>query len=369
MTISTLNEILMQELQKERNFSIGYLDYLKELFNIYKKQLKQISIETFKEELPENVDIKVVELEINKSIDALLYAYNCYMNGKITTAITIMKNSFLADGAIQTYRLLPDQKWFRVRTKGNKSNGFTPKEMFHVPFEMRTSVVNYRYSISGLPCLYLGNTILSCWEEMHCPALDELVVSRVEIEDNTINVIDLRLPKQETSSSVENESDNIKRTKNYLLLKTWPLIIACSIKTITPDAPFKFEYVHPQLLMLALMDNCDNCANCWGIVYSSTHFDTNMFTDIAHYTNIAIPVRSTESKGSCKVLASKFKITRGVSFMEAEIKKVFDSDIISYDSGSLIFANYSDGTIPYNETKFGQLETFLKNQIKAENVL
>lgn len=120
---------------------------------------------------------------------------------------------------------------------------------FHIPFEMRTNVMNYRYSISGHPCFYFGNTILTCWEEMHCPSLDDLVVSRIEVQANeTLKVLDLRLPKE------ENKGDD-KKIANKRLLMTWPLIIACSIKTITPNAPFKFEYVHPQLLMLALKEN------------------------------------------------------------------------------------------------------------------
>lgn len=87
---------------------------------------------------------------------------------------------------------------------------------------------------------------------MHCPALDDLVVSRVEVkENNSVKVIDLRLPENEMM-----QGD--KRKENFKLLMTWPLIIACSIKTITPDAPFKFEYVHPQLLMLALKEKAMN---------------------------------------------------------------------------------------------------------------
>ena len=74
---------------------------------------------------------------------------------------------------------------------------FFADEMFHIPFEKRTDIVNYRYSITGYPCLYIGNSILSCWEEMHTPALDDFVVSRVQVNsDKQVKTLDLRIPYQ-----------------------------------------------------------------------------------------------------------------------------------------------------------------------------
>lgn len=234
--------------------------------------------------------------------------------------------------------------------------------MFHIPFQMRTNVVNYRYSISGHPCFYIGSSILSCWEEMHCPALDDLVVSRVEVkENNSVKVIDLRLPENEMM-----QGD--KRKENFKLLMTWPLIIACSIKTITPDAPFKFEYVHPQLLMLALKEKGDEC---WGVAYTSTHIDPNMSTEMSKYTNIAMPVRRIKEEGYCGELASRFKLSRGISFIEAEIKNVLNAyNNIRFDPYRRIFkiANNAVGTDKYMETKFGKLESYLNKLIQTENI-
>lgn len=240
MTISELNIIIKTELQKNRRSEDSYKEYLRQFFKLYRDSVKQLSDKSLKEDLLDGISREYLSKEIQKRTNALLRAYNSYMEGKLSTAITIMGNRFL-DDYLQTYTLHSDQKWFRARIKGEGKNGFEPKGMFHIPFQMRTNVVNYRYSISGHPCFYIGSSILSCWEEMHCPALDDLVVSRVEVkENNPVKVIDLRLPESEMM-----QGD--KRKENFKLLMTWPLIIACSIKTITPDAPFKFEYVHPQL--------------------------------------------------------------------------------------------------------------------------
>lgn len=102
---------------------------------------------------------------------------------------------FLVDDAIKTFDLVPTQSWFRARKATKSASGFKAKEMFHIPFEKRTEVVNYRYSITGYPYLYIGNTILSCWEEMHTPALDDFVVSRIQVNNGKqVKTLDLRIP-------------------------------------------------------------------------------------------------------------------------------------------------------------------------------
>ena len=47
-------------------------------------------------------------------------------------------------------------------------------DLFHIPFELRHMVATQRYSMPGLPCLYLAGSIYTCWEEMGRPPLHEL---------------------------------------------------------------------------------------------------------------------------------------------------------------------------------------------------
>lgn len=361
MTISEINNIIKAELRKNRDSSVNYKTYLSRLFKLYRDSVNQLSDRNFEEELPEGLSREYLTKEIIKCTNALLRAYNSYMEGKLSTAITIMNNRFLANDILQTYTLGQNQTWFRARIKGEGKNGFDPQSMFHIPFEMRTNVMNYRYSISGHPCLYFGSTILSCWEEMHCPALDDLVVSRIEVQaKENLKVVDLRLP--------EEELDQNKKIEKLKLLMTWPLIIACSIKTITPNSPFKFEYVHPQLLMLALKEKNKEY---WGIAYTSTHIDLNMSNELSNYTNIAMPVRTIKENGYCSKLANNIKLSRGVSFMEAEIKNILDDIANRFsitDDGHLIITTYENGEIDYNETKFGRLESFLTKYMRPESI-
>lgn len=100
----------------------------------------------------------------------------------------------------------------------------------------------------------------------------------------------------------------------------------------------------------------------YGVTYTSTHVDSNMSADIDKYTNVAIPVKQVRGKGLCKKLCETFSVTRGVPFMEADIKNVFDmANNFSLDEdGCLNISTFRDGSAPYENTKFGQLEEFLK---------
>lgn len=360
MTLDEINQLIIVALSQERPTDKAYKEYLRDIFKICRDTIGQLSKDCIANDLPLDFNFDMLKKELQKSTNALLRAYNSYSEGKLITAINIMKK-FLADDAIKTINLVPDQSWFRARKNNTSANGFKAKDMFHIPFEKRTDVVNYRYSISGYPCLYIGNTILSCWEEMHTPALDDFVVSRVQVNnDKQVKTLDLRIPCLSNKTLTGEQSEEERREANLMLLKTWPLIIACSIKTITPDSQFKYEYIHPQLVMLALKERE---TEIYGVTYTSTHVDNNMSDDVEKYTNVAIPVKQVKSKGLCKKLCEIFSITRGVSFMEADIKNVFDleTDFSIETDGCLYVTTFRDGSAPYEKTKFGQLEEYLKS--------
>lgn len=360
MTLEKINKTIIDEISKDRPSNKDYKEYLRDTFKLCRDTIEKLSAASISNDLPDDFDKDSLVKELLKSTTALIKAYSSYSEGKLITAINIMKK-FLAADAIKTYNLEPSQSWFRARKTSKSSSGFKAKEMFHIPFEKRTDVVNYRYSITGYPCLYIGNSILSCWEEMHTPALDDFVVSRVQVNSGKqVKTLDLRIPYQPISTPLwSGLTDSERRKANLMLLKTWPLIIACSIKTITPDAQFKYEYIHPQLLMLALKEQE---TDFYGIAYTSTHVDSNMSADVDKYTNVAIPVKQVRGKGLCKTLCETFSITRGVPFMEADIKNVFDmaNNFSLEEDGHLYISTYRDGSAPYENTKFGQLEEFLK---------
>lgn len=54
--------------------------------------------------------------------------------------------------------------------------------MLHLPFPMRGKTGNYRFSIPGIPSLYLGNSSYACWLELGRPAEYKFNVSPVVLD-------------------------------------------------------------------------------------------------------------------------------------------------------------------------------------------
>lgn len=106
-------------------------------------------------------------------------------------------------------------------------------EMSHIPFELNHLVSNERFSISGFPSLYLGSSIYVCWEELHRPSFDFASTALFKARQN-VKVIDL------------SEQDHYHFTREIF---SDCLTLACSLSVNYPKAPFKPEYIIPQLLM------------------------------------------------------------------------------------------------------------------------
>ncbi|EFD1677397.1 hypothetical protein FGU44_24610, partial [Escherichia coli] len=73
---------------------------------------------------------------------------------------------------------------FRVRKSDTAVKN--RNEIFHIPFSKRHLVNAQRYSVAGLPCLYLGSSLYVCWLEMDKPDFDKLYISSfISSEENS----------------------------------------------------------------------------------------------------------------------------------------------------------------------------------------
>lgn len=176
--------------------------------------------------------------------------------------------------------------WFRMRT-GTYYN-YTKEELKHIPASKRKNVENFRYSVNGVPCLYLGHSIIGCWEEYKRKKLDELWVSRfwpvrplklfnISTTANELRYADMYL------RYAKNEDGLAQAAIEFFSI--WPLQCACSMIIEEQDRIFKEEYVIPQLLMMNLKQ-----FNIHGIMYFCTRQENVYLTDISWlFKNIAIP--------------------------------------------------------------------------------
>ncbi len=58
--------------------------------------------------------------------------------------------------------------------------------LFHIPFEARHKVREQRYSVAGLPSLYLGGSTHLCWRELGEPDKASIAVARFHAVPTTI---------------------------------------------------------------------------------------------------------------------------------------------------------------------------------------
>lgn len=144
-------------------------------------------------------------------------------------------------------------EFFRARTS-EKYCVFERKEMLHIPFDMRGKITSTRFSIPGLPCLYLATTSYCCWLELRTPAEYQFNVSPVKINQER-KILNLTM-NAEMFEHIIALKDIDKLANEYTIeaLKIWILSYASSFKIDADNRSFKEEYIIPQLIMLASKD-------------------------------------------------------------------------------------------------------------------
>lgn len=249
--------------------------FLEELFERYQRQLKLIDdseFPDFKAAMPDLAGVsqtlsaslvKAVRASLNGRVHRTYQEVSCELskidwnpfrstlketNEPINLSDPFSPYRYAIDHP-SLYRIRSDRAEFRTPSRG---------DIFHVPFEKRRLVGNQRYSITGLPCLYLGSSLWICWEELGRPPLDSLWVSRFRIT-KPVSVLDfLFSPHQAWRMSealrrgnpraIDRSSEEILKTRfNTEFLKSyascWPLFAACSIRRDQRTGPFVPEYI------------------------------------------------------------------------------------------------------------------------------
>ena len=212
----------------------------------------------------------------------------------------------------------PNEFFYRIRSEWN--GALTRQEMFHVPFEKRERVATQRYSLPGLPCLYLGGSIYTCWAEARRPSFHEIYASAFWLAPGkTASIVDLSYrPKRlqlfvNSDGTVKGDPSNGDLQYNEELVATqialWPLTFLCSIKAMNPKASFKPEYIVPQILLQWIMQTQDYD----GIIYASTHVNEAADENRIPVCNFVFPSREISAEGYCSRLSEMFQLTEPVN--------------------------------------------------------
>lgn len=107
----------------------------------------------------------------------ILNAIDAYYEGDPVRAYQLLSTS-LKDSNLNGYLnkemvLEEGANLFRLRVI-NQNYPLSKEDLFHIPFDKRSLVSTQRFSISGLPSLYLANSIYVAWEEMKRPSMNEV---------------------------------------------------------------------------------------------------------------------------------------------------------------------------------------------------
>lgn len=262
--------------------------------------------------------------------DGITECLECYLSGDIKSAYDsfelMLKPKYIfqqIENICIPLRQVCNKKTPLYRVRKSDIPLSTRKDIFHIPFTHRHLVKAQRYSVAGLPCLYLGTSLYICWREMDKPDFDKLYISAfitASDDDNSLLLnlsadfiykISLRFRKKGEPTPTEEYS--VDTMLSYLTL--WPLIIACNYLKEHSDASFMQEYIVPNLLMQWISRDI-NSNNIIGIAYRSTKLLAN--TDSEKGINIVIPpkVRYEDMKGYefCPELSELFEFTPPVSW-------------------------------------------------------
>ncbi len=206
---------------------------------------------------------------------------------------------------------------YRFRYAG--PNPHPPGGLFHIPFQSVHLVREMRYSVAGLPSLYLGGSTDVCWRELREPDLAHIAVSRFYARPGTgLRVLNFghRLPV--FAAWVDNKpGDFVGPTTACAIIAAhvacWPLIAASSIRVPDPSRPERPEYIIPQLVL----EWITRTHAYHGIRYFSTHY-AEYPDDPKTYLNYVFPASTRPALGYCRGLCDLFELTDPVSWAQAK---------------------------------------------------
>ena len=193
-----------------------------------------------------------------KDKEKLYEVYRNVLKGNLQTASTKLRNLLYAEDFLTRMRFeLSPTDLFRCRKNIDKNRPFD-EEMFHIPFNMRHIIGNYRYSISGFPCLYLGDSIDCCLAELDLIDCSDVVMAKYELME-TVQYYDFSM------------NEKFFEYETNIFLKIVLLELFCGVQinhdNIFDNAKFFSFYVIPQLVTACIASKSDN-VRC--ICYAST---------------------------------------------------------------------------------------------------
>lgn len=243
--------------------------------------------------------------------------------------------------------------FFRLRRSSTPAQ-FAKVDLFHIPFEQRYKVAPQRYSVAGIPCLYLAGSLYTCWRELGRPPFHELYGSLFWVKrPDSLKMLNLIF----TPQLIGKMMDQIEFSALAAMLALWPLLFSCSIVVKQRSGPFKPEYIIPQMLLHWLVEHDDQFH---GILYGSTHVNEISLEHRPFAINFVLPARKIVEDGHCEHLLRVFDWTPPTSWQYLSALNEDDREK-SFGESKRLLVKMEDGRfIDYRKTQFHAVERQLE---------
>lgn len=299
---------------------------------------------------------------IKKYTEKIKECIRLYYNGSITKSHNIVKklvkgceNDTLAVSTIINSGAFPGIKgseiqFFRARLS-DEARSYKAKDMLHLPLSMRGKTGNYRFSIPGVPSLYLGNSSYACWLELGCPPEYRFNVAPVVLDGNQ-KIFNLAVMSR--NWWLTNELDE---TKVHCWLKLLILMMATSYTVKESGRIFKSEYIVSQSIMLACKE-----LGYDGVAYFSKRVSDEIFAYAA--INLAL-FSPYQNKKKYSTVCEHIKIDDSFNFSmykqlgRADKEREYDLRVLKTGIKTNIGEYREDRQFQYAMTEFCAYDKFL----------
>lgn len=284
------------------------------------------------------------------SVDRMIRYFGYY-----APAVTRVNDSFSFPGRSSDNS---EVQFFRARLSDSVVE-FSGEDMLHIPFNKRHIVKSERFSIPGLPCLYLGNSSYTCWVELGCPADHQFNVAPILL-DNTQRVLNLTVSMSYLYEFNESECpfpDADSEIYLINLLKLFVLTLCTSYKVEEDNRSFKSEYILSQMIMLA----CNSEKHLDGIIYYSKQIPNESFACNVG-VNLVLFARFNGGEHLSDICQH---LEVGTSFNFAMFKQLLPSQLTKTYNLRVLSSPYinnigtKDHYYPYTETQFFKFDQYL----------
>ncbi len=359
--------------------STSYRDKVEQYLDLYKKKIIEL-----KSDDPLSLWLKSKVREIDKIQKILLRSVDLYLSGSAGKAyaeieklmkLEVLKNH-LPSLSLDLFKYNAAQHGCKslYRVRKSESHLSSREEIFHVPFNNRHLIKPQRYSIAGLPCLYLGSSLYVCWQEMGKPNLSELFISRFNSNEYSkqFNVLNFAFSLESLQLInlefvLNPKKITLETSKAFLIF--WPIVLSCSFTAQFPGSNFIVEYIIPNLITQWIGYSK---SELHGITYLSTKTEQLRNNDIG--INYVFPpkIRKGITSKFCSELNQMFEWSNPISWQLLDAVNHINADLRDGDRHVSVLHKTDDLESEiirnYSSTKFHQMEFKLRELTKVNHL-